>query len=59
MILVDYFSPLKSFKKWGQNLHFYVSEIAFQLVIFQYLESHLTQIVYLPHCRIIIESFKC
>ena len=50
---------IKNFKKWGQNLYFWVSKIAFQLVIFQYLKNHLTKIVHWPHYGIIIESSKC
>ena len=49
----------KKFKRWGQNLYFWVSKIALQLVIPQYLKNYLTKIVHWPHYGIIIASCKC
>ena len=46
IILQGKFSHLRNFKKWGQNVYFWVSKIAFQLVIFQYLKNHLTKIIH-------------
>ena len=49
IILLGSFSPLRNFKKWGQNLYFWFFKIAFDQVIFQYLKNKLTKIVYWPH----------
>ena len=48
----DFVRLIFSFKKFQEiekDLFFWVSKIAFQLVISQYIKNHLSKIVYLPH----------
>ena len=49
----------KKFQEMDTKSLFLSSNIAFQLVIFQYLKNHLTKIVHWPHYGTIIESSKC
>ena len=49
----------KKFQEMDTKSLFLSSNIAFQLVSFQYLKNHLTKIVHWPHYVTIIESSKC